>query len=109
NFPASSASGFVPPKTAEELVGISNAKARYTFTSYGGGLKLVELLDYPETISRVGGRPSGPKKLATLNTLVPLPILVLLGGESLGGEQDFKLTPGSGSIRAERPLANGLY
>ena len=35
----------------EELKVITNAHARYTFTSRGGGLKSVELLDYPETIS----------------------------------------------------------
>ena len=26
-------------------------KARYTFTSRGGGLKLIDLLDYPQTVS----------------------------------------------------------
>ena len=35
----------------EQLLVLTNARARYTFTSRGGGLKLVELLDYPETIS----------------------------------------------------------
>ena len=30
--------------------------ARYTFTSRGGGLKSVELLDYPETISAALGK-----------------------------------------------------
>jgi YidC/Oxa1 family membrane protein insertase len=45
----------VPPvfdtNTPEELLVITNARARYTFTSRGGGLKSVELLDYPETVS----------------------------------------------------------
>ena len=35
----------------ENTVVISNADARYTFTSRGGGLKSIELLKYPETIS----------------------------------------------------------
>src|SRR5215475_5891230 len=35
----------------EEFVVITNENARYTFTSHGGGLKLVELLKYPETVS----------------------------------------------------------
>ena len=35
----------------EQLLVCSNREVRYTFTSRGGGLKLVELLDYPETIS----------------------------------------------------------
>jgi len=35
----------------EQTIVLTNARARYTFTSRGGGLKLVELLRYPETIS----------------------------------------------------------
>ena len=35
----------------EQTIVLTNAHARYTFTSRGGGLKSVELLDYPETIS----------------------------------------------------------
>ncbi len=41
----------VTANVPEELLTITNADARYTFTSYGGGLKLVELLRYPETLS----------------------------------------------------------
>src|SRR5208283_2245655 len=35
----------------EQLIEVTNSNAHYTFTSYGGGLKLVELLHYPETVS----------------------------------------------------------
>ena len=35
----------------EQTLVLSNRQARYTFTSRGGGLNLVELLDYPETVS----------------------------------------------------------
>ena len=35
----------------EDLLVISNENARYTFTSHGGGLKLIELVKYPETVS----------------------------------------------------------
>src|SRR5438876_3773701 len=38
----------VAPTAAEEFLVEENAKARYTFTSYGGALKVVELKDYPE-------------------------------------------------------------
>src|SRR4051812_25178328 len=33
----------------EEFLVATNENARYTFSSHGGGLKLVELLHYPET------------------------------------------------------------
>src|SRR5436305_12699891 len=35
----------------EDLEVITNENARYTFTSHGGGLKLVELVKYPESVS----------------------------------------------------------
>ena len=37
--------------TPEQTIVVSNALAHYTFTPRGGGLKSVDLLDYPETIS----------------------------------------------------------
>jgi hypothetical protein len=33
------------------VIVVTNGRARYTFTSPGGGLRQVELLDYPQTIS----------------------------------------------------------
>src|SRR3974390_2118290 len=35
----------------EQVLEITNVDAHYTFTSYGGGLKIVELLHYPESVS----------------------------------------------------------
>ena len=37
--------------TPEQLLVVTDDDVRYTFTSRGGGLKLVELLKYPETVS----------------------------------------------------------
>src|SRR5258705_12745406 len=36
----------------EDLIVVTNANARYTFTSHGGGLQLIELLRYPATVAR---------------------------------------------------------
>src|SRR5947207_1889210 len=36
----------------EDLMEVTNAIAHYTFTSHGGGLKMIELLKYPETVPR---------------------------------------------------------
>jgi YidC/Oxa1 family membrane protein insertase len=44
------ASNFAPPGVPEELLTIENGNARYTITSHGGGLKLVELKLYQETV-----------------------------------------------------------
>ena len=62
----------------EEILVLTNDSARYTFTSYGGGLKLIELVDYPETVPSWQVRHSRSGRLATLNTQAPVPALALL-------------------------------
>src|SRR5208282_1654327 len=94
--------------TPEELLVISNARARYTFTSRGGGLKLVELLDYPETISPRWKRKVATDGVATLNTHAPLPVLAIVGDACLVGDGNFTLIPTADGVRAEKSLANGL-
>jgi YidC/Oxa1 family membrane protein insertase len=93
---------------AEELVEVTNANAHYTFTSYGGGLKLVELLHYPETVSTRGANRSGTNRVATLNAFTRVPSLALLDGEMVQGDGIFKLTRTSNGVRAEKTLTNGL-
>jgi len=95
------------PAVAEELLVVTNSNSRYTFSSYGGGLKLVELTAYPEAVSCRGKNPPGAGRFASLNTLAPQPVLSLLGG-GLQGDGVFKLTPMDGGMRAEKGLTNGL-
>lgn len=107
--PAAPTSPFTRPtfstNAAEELVVLTNADARYTFTSQGGGLKEVELVKFPETISR---RSKGTNGLATLNGDAHLPVLALLGGDGLQGDGLFSLTQTENSVRAEKTLPGGL-
>ena len=49
----------------EQTLVLANAKARYTFTSRGGGVKLIELLAYPQTISARWTRKSASSSAAT--------------------------------------------
>lgn len=91
--------------TPEELIVITNDLAFYTFTSRGGGLKFVQLRKYPEAIDCMKTLP-GEKRLASLNTLAPLPILSLLGtGEETAA---FQLSRTGDMIRAERGVSNGV-
>ncbi len=96
----------VAPNVREELVVLKNENARYTFTSHGGGLKLVELIRYPETVSQRRGKTQ-MDRFATLNTLAPVPALAIAGG---GLQEDgiFKLTQRGSAVRAEKSLTNGL-
>ena len=94
--------------TPEELLVITNARARYTFTSRGGGLKSVELLDYPETVSPRWKKKVAKDGVATLNLRAPVPVLAILGDASLMGDGNFTLTPTADGVRAEKSLTNGL-
>src|SRR5487761_2719772 len=75
---------FIAPSAPEQLLEITNENARYIFTSHGGGLKLVELLKYPEVVSR--SRKDAPGPVATLNTQAPVPVLAVLGGDAAEGD-----------------------
>src|SRR5712671_4733901 len=93
----------------EELVILTNENARYTFTTHGGGLKLIELLKYPETVSTRREKQPQTNRVATLNTFTPAPTLALLGGDALQGDGVFKLTKtADDTVRAEKVLTNGL-
>jgi len=95
--------------TAEQLIVVTNAKARYTFTSRGGGLKLVELVDYPQTISaRWSTKGSKANGVASLNTLAEVPALAVMGDATFVGDGNFELARTANGVRAEKALANGL-
>jgi YidC/Oxa1 family membrane protein insertase len=94
----------------EKLVELTNGNARYTFTSYGGGLKLIELLQYPETVSTLRHKRPQTNHVATLNRFTPAPMLALLDGDAVQGDGVFQLTEidNDKGVRAEKVLTNGL-
>jgi YidC/Oxa1 family membrane protein insertase len=92
----------------EQFLEITNANAHYTFTSFGGGLKQVELLHYAETVDRSRARPAPTNNFATLNGFTPAPTLALLDGPAQQGDGIFKLTRVGNAVRAEKSLPNGL-
>jgi YidC/Oxa1 family membrane protein insertase len=95
---------------AEETIVLTNALSRYTFTSRGGGLKLAELLEYPQTISARWKTKSGAQTngVASLNMLAQVPSLAVLGDASLVGDGNFTLTRTADGVRAEKLLPDGL-
>ncbi len=94
----------------EQIVVLTNSHARYTFTSRGGGLKLVDLLDYPETISARWKTIKTPStnNVASLNTYAPTPVLAILGDQSFIGDGNFTLTRTDDGVRAEKKFSDGL-
>ncbi len=99
----------------EQLLVLTNGQphknwARYTFTSRGGGLKRVDLLDYPETISaRWTKIQTAGDAVASLNTGATLPVLAVLGATNLTGDGHFTLTKTADGVRAEKSLPDGLW
>jgi YidC/Oxa1 family membrane protein insertase len=96
----------IDTNVVEELMVVTNENARYTFSSHGGGLKLVELVHYPETVRRWKGPPTGG--VATLNGENLVPALAVLDGEAVQGDGIFHLSRTESGVRAEKQLANGL-
>lgn len=92
----------------EQILEVTNANAHYTFTSHGGGLKLIELLNYPETVSTRRERGAHSNRVATLNTFTPDPTFAILDGEAVQGDGVFTLSRTESGVRAEKTLTNGL-
>ena len=95
----------------EQTLVLTNGRARYTFTSRGGGLKLIELLDYPQTVSaRWKDQVTNATAAVTaLNARTTVPALAILGGESLIGDGNFALTQTATGVRLEKSFADGLH
>ena len=95
----------------EQTLVLTNGRARYTFTSRGGGLKQIELLDYPQTVSArwKDSVTNAAAAVTTLNARTTVPALAILGGESLIGDGNFVLTQIAGGVRAEKSFSSGLH
>lgn len=121
--PKSAGTPWIAPKpgASEEVLVLTNDVARYTFTSHGGGLKLVELLKYPESVACRGASVLS-NRVATLNAQAQQPVLALQGSDSLAGDGIYKISRFTGSwadgtnvpravsgVRAEKLLSNGLF
>ena len=93
----------------EHTLVVTNGRAVYTFTSRGGGLKQVELLDYPETVSaRWKGQITNSPAVATLNARVDVPVMAVLGGTNLVGDGNFTLTRTAHGVQAEKNFPDGM-
>ena len=97
----------IAPNAPEQIEMLVTDDVQYTFTSHGGGVKLVELKKYPHSAGSKNGGDTN--KYAMLNTKAPVPMMALLGGTSIEGDGVYKLSKEGNTIKAEKPLTNGLY
>jgi YidC/Oxa1 family membrane protein insertase len=96
------------PEAPEELVSLERDSVRYTFTSHGGGLKHVELSEFPQSVAC--GRSKGPatNNVASLNTAAPVPALTLMGTPGIQDDGQYRLARTTDGVRAEKTLSSGL-
>jgi YidC/Oxa1 family membrane protein insertase len=97
----------VAPNTPEETLTLTTDDILYTFTSHGGGIKLVELTKYPHSVGSKNGTDTN--NYVSLNTKAPVPAMTLLGGTELEGDGIYKLSQDGNTVRAEKLLTNKLY
>jgi len=110
NVPATnvvSGTALEKPSAPEEFEVIETPEARYTFTSYGGGLKQIELKEYQESVTCESKKKPGA--LAALNKRGSVPVLALLGDASIQGDGVYKLAKTTNGVRAEKELPGGLF
>ena len=106
--PGASSGTLVKTDAPEQTLVLENENALYTFTSHGGGLKRVDMKNYPESVNCRRRDASPTRKLATLNTRAPVPTFALLGDETLQGDAEFTLSRTANGMRAEKTLPIGV-
>ncbi|MCU0786616.1 MAG: hypothetical protein MUC91_00255, partial [Verrucomicrobia bacterium] len=89
----------------EQLLEEVYDQVRYVFTSHGGGIRQVDLLNYPEKPT-AGTKDHGNNGVASLNKGARLPVLDLVGNALSGFNYSLARTPDG--IQAEAVLGNGL-
>lgn len=92
-------------QAAEESLVLENDLLRLTFTSHGGGARLIELKKYPASVDCRDTTPNGVP--SALNRFAPLPALTL-GVGPLTGDGLFNLRKSEAGVHAEKTLLNGL-
>ncbi len=94
-------------QSAEATEVLENDSVRVTFTSHGGGVRLVELKKYPSSVNCLDKDDPNRGLLAALNRFAPTPALTL-GAGPLTGDGEFRLSRTPAGLRAEKSLPAGL-
>jgi len=111
--PATASTAWVKPTEAEELLVWETADSRYTFTTHGGGIKLIEPHPTPVASGQPPAQPTPPTSAdtdrpAALNLHARVPALALFGGAELGDNVPYRLSRTAAGVRAEKEAPRGL-
>lgn len=105
---ATPAATVIQPPEKEETLALETPEAIYTFSSYGGGLKLVELKKFADTVNCFGKKKANTNAFASLNTRAPVPAFTVISDFVSTNLESFRLYKTGDVVRAERSLPNGL-
>jgi YidC/Oxa1 family membrane protein insertase len=94
------------PAQPEELLEVEHNDVLYIFTSHGGGLKRIDLLNYPQS-AVAGKKDNGTNGVVSLNAGISTPVLDLIGDSSVAGHE-YSLTRTLDGVRTEATLPSGL-
>ncbi|HTH45907.1 MAG TPA: membrane protein insertase YidC [Candidatus Limnocylindria bacterium] len=90
----------------EQTLTLENDKIRAVFTSHGGGLKYVELKDYPAHVTKK--KDGLAPELASLNKHAFLPAFTHANSPALMGDGEFTITKTPTGVQAVKNLAGGI-
>lgn len=105
--PTTTATTTPTPSGPEKTLTVTNNNIVWHFTSRGGGISLIELLEYPAAIDCARNLPA-ETNYASLNTRARLPVMTISGAESITGDNNYELSQRGDSVVAEKVLPNGL-
>ena len=94
--------------TPGQTLVLENTDVRATFTSLGGGLRRVDLKQYPATIARGKKDAAQASEDVALNDPAFSPAFVHGGVAGLGADQEFQLAMKDGAVVAQKDLPDGL-
>jgi YidC/Oxa1 family membrane protein insertase len=104
--PSTPVATLIRPDQPEETLEVVHDDVRYTFTSHGGGLKEIALLNYP-ALAASGRRRAATSGVVALNRDARFPVLALVG-ESPLASTPFTWRRTDTGVQAEAVLENGL-
>jgi len=96
------------PATPGKVLRLENEQIRATITSRGGGLRFVDLKEYPASVGCRAKDQALASEPAALNQPAFLPAFVHSDSGELGPESEFQLSESAGAVVAQRVLTNGL-
>ncbi len=95
-----------PAGAPEKFITVSNAEVVFHFTSRGGGLKQIDLTEYP-AVTRRSVESKVLVRPASLNTGAAVPVGAVLG-YGAEGDDEYALTRAGNVVRAEKMFTNGI-